>query len=88
MVTGDQEGVASVAPSTPREETPEERRARWRSVGVHASALPTRGTALQGQWDRMSTWEKEHQAARELKAAGITPPNLKAAPAMVKDLNG
>ena len=78
-------GAAAPAPSGV-EETPEERRARWRSVAIGASALPTR-SKTQGEWDRMKRWEGEHAAARQLRSAGITPPTLADAPRMVQELN-
>lgn len=86
-MTANEQGVGAEAPAPPRAETPEERRARWRSVGVSASAMPTRSADSQYQWDRMARWEKEHAAARELQKAGVVPPNLAAAPKMVQELN-
>jgi hypothetical protein len=82
------EGVgADEAPALVRAETPEERRARWRSVAVSAAATPTRKAENLGQWGRMANWESEHAAAKQLKKAGIVPPTLADAPRMVRELN-
>lgn len=86
-MTVNREGSGAAVPGPDRGETPEERRARWRSVAIGANALPTR-SRTQHEWDRMKRWEGEHDAAKQLKAAGITPPTLADAPKMVQELNG
>ncbi len=68
-----------------REETPEERRARWRSVAVSASAMPTRRSEAKEGIDRTKRWQQEHDAARtivkhgeELKSLTKAPEHLRA----------
>lgn len=84
----DRDRAGAEAPALDRGESPEERRARWRSVAVAASAMPTRKAESQAQWGRMAQWEKEHAATKELRKANIVPPTLADAPRMVQELNG
>ena len=72
------------------EETIEEKRARWRSVGVSAEALPTRQPDNRSQWQRMKKWEKEHAAARQIAKTEHKADlkSLKDAPEMLKKLGG
>jgi hypothetical protein len=64
-----------------------ERRARWLSVAVDGSAMPTRSNTG-AEWKRMKTWEKEHDAARALTKAGKELTTLAEAPAQLKALGG
>ncbi len=65
-----------------------ERRARWLSVSVDGSAMPTRKPTMGAEWDRMKQWEKNHDAARQLKKAGKKLTTLANAPAELEALGG
>lgn len=70
------------------DEAKAERRSRWLSVGIDGTALPTRKPLMGGEWNRMKTWEKEHDAARTLKKNGKQLTTLAEAPAQLKALGG
>ncbi len=74
-------------PESDPNETVAERRARWLSVGTSAEALPTRAPQARSELSRTKTWEREHDAARELARNGVEVPQLAKAPGLVKALN-
>ena len=87
-MTAHLDGAGASASASSGAESPEERRARWRSVAVSHKAMPTRKAHVASEWDRMTKkWPEEHDAARQLRSAGITPPTLADAPRMVQELN-
>lgn len=70
------------------EETPEERRARWRSVAVSSQAMPTRKASNKAEWDRMSRWDQENAAAKQIVDAGHELKSLTKAPEHLRALGG
>lgn len=71
-----------------KEETHEERLARWRSVAVSSHALPTRKAGNKAEWDRMSRWDQENTAAKQIVYAGHELKSLTKAPEHLKALGG
>lgn len=69
-------------------ETVEERRARWLSVGASGAALPTRRPAVGQELNRTKKWETEHDAYRTLRKAGHQPQTVADAPADLARLGG
>lgn len=66
------------------------RKAWWgNGPAISASALPTRDTGASAEMARTKRWEKEHDAARQLKRSGVKQlPRLADAPAVLAQLGG
>lgn len=63
----------------------------WVGTGpsISASALPTRSPQARAELARTKRWEKEHDAARQLKRAGVKHlPRLADAPKTLSELGG
>ena len=69
-------------------ESVDERRARWLSVGVSASALPSRRPQAAGELVRTKVWEAENAAYKECRRGGVQPESVASAPGMLEALNG
>ncbi|MCP3857266.1 MAG: hypothetical protein GY698_21465 [Actinomycetia bacterium] len=57
-------------------ETASERRARWMSVGVSATATPTRSAEVVEIGEREGRWATDGDAYRRIRKAGLQPDKI------------